>query len=431
MRENVEPTAGAAKNTVACCCLALAFAVGWSSLLAAQIINPPPDWQAQVRSLVSGGDLATALEIAEQRLQQAPQDLEARGWRARLLAWTRRWAAAEEEYRRVLAATPDDADILLGLADVLAWQQRWQEALTLLERAQRVAPQRTEVAVRQGRVLRALGRVEQARATFRAALQLDPNNAEARAALAAPSAKDTEFRHELRLGTDADVLSFTENGYGATLSLHSRWTDRWTTSVAGFFQHRFNEDAGKFSGAVTYRLSRRDALTVGGAVARDFGVIPRGETFFEWGHGFSWSGQRLFRGAEVSYRQQWLWFREARVLTLTPSVLVYLPRDWSWALAVTAARSRFPGTRAEWRPAGATRLSIPIRPRLKSELLFAVGTENFAQRDQVGRFSARSWGGGLRWRVTPRHEIAAYVVRQGRSQGRAQTSFGWSYAFRF
>ena len=384
-----------------------------------------------MRTRVAAGELDAALEIVQSRLREAPGDLEALGWRARIHAWSRRWAEAEADYRAVLAASPQDTDILIGLSDVLAWQQRWEEALALLERAGRMETARVDALLRQGRALRALGRKNESREAFREVLKLDPNNAAARAALAAASEPEREFIHELRVGSDTDVFNFTDNAYAETLSLRSRWTDRWTTNFAGTFQQRFGEDAGKFSGAVTRRLGRRDALTIGGAAARDFGVIPRGETFLEYGHGFSWSRRGIFRGAEVSYRQQWLWFREARVLTATPGVLFYLPREWTWSLAVTAARSRFPGTPAEWRPSGLTRLGIPVHRRLTLEALFAVGTENFGQRDQVGRFSARTWGGAMRWRLTPRHEITAYVARQDRSQGREQISFGWSYAFRF
>ena len=416
---------------VPCGFLILMLAAGWTPRLEAHTPNLPQDWQTQVRARVAAAELDAALEIVERRLRESPQDLEARGWRARLFAWTKRWPEAEAEYRAVLLAAPDDSDILVGLADVLAWQQRWQEALDLLERARRSGPPRADAMVRQGRALRALGRKEEALEAFRAALRADPNNADARAALAPTPPDDDEFIHELRLGTDTDAFNFTENAYGATLSLRSRWSDRWATHFAGVFHHRFGEDAGKFSGAATYRLTRRNALTAGGAVARDFGVIPRGEAFVKYGRGVSLSSRGFFRGAELSYRQLWLWFRQARVLTLTPGVVFYLPRDWTWSLAATAARSRFPGTSAEWEPAGITRLGIPVRSRLRLEALFAVGTENFAQLDQVGRFSARTWGGGARWRVTPRHEIAFYLAWQDRSQGRTQISFGWSYAFRF
>ena len=72
---------------------------------------------------------------------------------------------------------------------------------------------------------------------------------------------------------------------------------------------------------------------------------------------------------------------------------------------------------------------MPNRPR--GNLLFAVGTENFALTEQVGHFSAHTFGGGLRWQITSVHDIGGYIAAQDRSQGRSQTTFGLSYGYRF
>src|SRR5439155_23721946 len=86
------------------------------------------DWQGRIRELVAQQRIDQALMVSEQWLGAVPQDLEARGWHARLLAWSNRWSEAETEYREVLKSAPGDNDILLGLADVLTWQKRTNEA---------------------------------------------------------------------------------------------------------------------------------------------------------------------------------------------------------------------------------------------------------------------------------------------------------------
>src|SRR5713226_10008685 len=93
------------------------------------------DWQQQVRELAKARQWETALRTVERRLAEVPHDLEARGWRARLLTWMGRLPDAESEYRVALASAPDDGDLLEGLAGVLARQQRFREALPLLNRA--------------------------------------------------------------------------------------------------------------------------------------------------------------------------------------------------------------------------------------------------------------------------------------------------------
>lgn len=386
------------------------------------------DWQAQVRERVARREVSAALQIAEQRLAEAPRDMEARGWRARLLNWLERREEAEREYRTVLKSFPNDTDVLQGLADVLMAQQRYDEALALLARARDLLPRSAEVEVRRGRALRAMGRSEEARNAFREALALEPNNAEARAGLDSVAEGP---RHELRVGADFDKYNYTDHWRTVTLSLRSDLASRWTSNFSSTFYHRAGQEATRFSGALTYRLSHRDALTAGFAAARDQGVIPKGEAFFEYGHGMNFGKKSFVRGVEVRYGQRWLWFDAARVLTLTPSVLLYLPRDWTWQVSLTMARSRFPGLPAGWRPSGVTRLTFPLHRRVYGNVFYGVGTEDFARTDQLGRFSARTYGGGLRMAVRQRQELTFYVAYQDRSQGRKQTSFGFSYAIRF
>ncbi len=408
--------------------LTMLATLGLLCVLPAAAQQLPRDWQAEIRELIDNKDNNAALSIAESRLAEVSQDLEARGWRARLLAWSNRWSEAEDEYRLVLAAVPNDVDMLLGLADVLSWQQRFDEALLLLDRARQYEPQRPDVHIRRGRNLRSLGRRKEASASFREALRHDPENAQARAGLVS---LEEEPRHEFRFGTDFDRFNFAEDAQAATLSLRSQISSRWTTSFTGNFQHRFGQDALRFLASGSYRLSPNDTLTVGGGAGRHNGITPKGESFFEYGHGFRAVSQGLVRGVETSYRQQWLWFSDARVLALTPRVSFYLPSDWIVSLQVTAARSRFSATAAEWRPSGSMRLSFPVHQRLTASAFYGAGTENFALADQIGRFSARTFGGGARFQVTPLQDVTFYTLYQDRSQDRSQTSIGFSYGFRF
>lgn len=402
--------------------LALAFCV-WPSAAQEQ-----PDWLALVRERIAARDLPAALQITEQRLVEAPQDYEARGWHGRVLAWSGRWAEAENEYRQALESAPNDVDILVGLSDVLAWQQRFAEALAPLDHARQLEPGRTEIHIRRGQVLRALGREATARAAFREALILEPSDPDARAGL---SSLQGEFRNEFRIGTDFDFFNYTDASKAVTLSLRSRLNPRWTGNIAGTFQNRFEQQTGRFLASISYQLDRHSSITVGGGAGRHRGVIPKGETFFEYNRGFNFGRQHFVRGVELTYGQRWLWFQDARILVLSPGAIFYLPKDFTWSVQIPVARSRFPGLAAQWRPSGITRLTFPVRRTLTGNVFYAVGTENFAQVDQVGRFSARTWGGGVRHQFNARQDVTAYVLYQDRSQGRNQTSFGITYGIRF
>ena len=394
----------------------------------AKVDLPADDWQAHIRALLADGKPDQALGVADGRLAQAPDDLEARGWRARALVRLGRIPQAEAEYRKVLSAAPDDTDILYGLGDALARQQRFEEALAPLERARQLSPSRGDVEALRGRVLRALGRRDEARAAFREAARLEPGSTEAKAGL---TSLEEEPRHEFVVGTDIDAFNYTDTAGAFTASLTSHWDPRWATSFSESYYDRFSGRAAKFTGSATFKPSKHDGITAGAALAHDDGVIPKSEAFFDLDHGFNFGKKPFVRGLELDYAQHWLWFRTAHILTFTPSAIFYLPRDWSWSLNVTAARSSFPGLVPSWQPSGSTKLKFPLLPRLDGNVFFAVGSEDFSRTDQIGRFSARTWGGGLHWQFAPRHNVSGYVFHQDRSQRRSQTSFGLAYGLRF
>lgn len=386
-------------------------------------------WPAEMHRLIAARDFPAALACAEEELAADPTNLEARTWRARLLAWSDRPVESEAEYRRVLAAAPPDADVLLGLASVLGTEERYAEALALLQHAAALAPSYVDVHNAQGRMLRALGRRADAHAAFALALTLDPLNADAQAGLdsiAAPPA------HTLLVGSDFDSRNDpSPDAQGLSLELRTDLSPRWTCTVGSRLDRRGGVDAARLLGSMTCRPTPHQAITVGGGAGRHGGVVPKGEAFLEYGRGFTASQTGYVRGLEASWNQRWLWFETAQILTLTPSLLVYWRAPWTGFLSVTAAHSRFPGAGAEWRPAGSSRLTFPLARRLTGSLSFAVGTENYAELEQIGHFSARTYGGGLKIELTPAQDLSGTVAYQNRAQGRAQTSMGIGYAVRF
>jgi tetratricopeptide (TPR) repeat protein len=385
------------------------------------------EWQTQVRNEVSNQHLDAALTIVEQRLANAPEDLEAHGWRGRLLAWKGRWPEGEAEFKLVLDQYPGDIEISTALADVLVWQKNYGEALRILDQARTISPSDPEILSRRARVLALLGRTPEARTGYQQILLFDSRNKDARAGLASLS---ENFKHELRLSEDVDFFSFGNAGQTHGASLSSRWNGRWSTVIGLNGYQRFSQDAVKFLGSATYHVTARDWITAGSAFANNQKAVPTAEAFFEYGHGFRIEN-RWLQGLESSYQQHWFWYQGAHVLTLNTSQIVYLPREWTWALNVTGARTGFVGSPVEWTPSGWTKLSFPLPRRFTGNFFFAVGSENFAQIDQIGRFSAHTFGGGLRYQLAARQDINGYVASQNRSQGQTDTSLGLSYGIHF
>lgn len=391
-----------------------------------------PDWQEEVRKSAEAQDWVSAMRIIDYEVARAPQDMDVRAWRARVLTWSGRLAEAENEYLEILKFTRSDPDNWMGLASVYLREGRATEALRALDRAVELDPKRADVRAARGRALRAIGERSEARAEFQSALNLDPTSVEARAGMISVRG---EPRHELRFGQDNDFFNYTGANRDGWVSLVSQWTPHWSTSLSESFYDRSGLRAEKFSADITGRVHRWGALTVGGSTGHDNGVIPRSEALFDVDHGWKVSETKFLRALEFVYGQHWYWYQTSRILTLNGMTILELPRHFALTVGVTGIRSAFSGTGAEWQPAGMTRLKFPLanrsEKRLSGNIFFAVGSEDFAQIDQIGRFAAQTYGGGLRFQVNARQDISGYGSYQRRTQGRTDTSFGLSYGIHF
>lgn len=390
------------------------------------------DWQAQVRSRVAAHDLSGALAVADARLKSAPNDEEASAWRARILAWTQHWPEAEADYRKALAEAPEDADALSGLAQLLYWEQRYKESLELLDRARVLAPRDAGIAFARARDLAALGRRAEAEEAYRQAHDLDPENPQAEEGLAALKG---EPRQELVIGNETDAFNYTGAANTQTVAWISHWRWNWITSLSSDSFQRFGEQAEKVTTSTTWRFTHSDAITFGGAAAHDNAIVPKSEAFFVYGRGFRLSEGGFLRGLETTVGPHWYWYQDARILTLTSDVLLYLPRGWTWQVTGVAARSHFSGTPVDWQPSGTSRLNFPLgriaSRRISGNGFYGLGTEDYAQVDQIGSFSAHTYGSGIRFEVTQRQAANFFAAYQRRTNGQTQMSYGLSYELRF
>lgn len=385
------------------------------------------DWMQQVRTAVDEHQIPAALTIVDHRLAEAPSDMEAHAWRGRLLAWTGHLQEAEAEYDLVLDKFPNDEDVLIGLADVLLWQQKYSQTLDAVEKARSADPQNTEILLRRARVLSLLRRTPEARAQFQALLAHDPAN---RSALSGLADLTVASRYELRISEEADFFSYTENAQVETATLTAHWDKLWTTGFGISPYHLFGENAVKIWVDAAYTFHKNNWVRVLGAGANPQDVVPEREVLIEYGRGFRFSNVGI-KGLESSYQEHSLWYRGAQVVALNTTQIIYLPKEWTWTLSATGARTQFSAGAADWVPSGSTRIGFPLFRRLAGNVLFAVGAENFAQVDQIGRLSARTYGGGVRYRFAESQDVTGFVARQDREYGQTQTSLGLSYGIRF
>lgn len=391
-----------------------------------------PEWQTQVRKYAEAKDWDSAMHLVEQQIARAPQDMDVRAWQARVLAWSGKLPEAEKEYLEILKVSRTDPDNWMGLASVYLREGKLSEAERAISTAEELDPKRPDIHAARARILRAEERRKEAQAEFQYALHLDPGSAEAREGLGSGR---LGAQHELRIGQDNDLLSYSPGYHDEWMSLVSQWTSHWSTSVAGDFYQRSGAEAGKLVGSISRRQSTWGALSVGGAIGHDNAVIPKSEAFFELDHGWKTGESGFLRGVEFSYAQHWYWYQAARILSLTGTTLVYFPQSWTFTLGATGSRSAFSGTNAEWRPSGVGRLGFPLAHwgdrRLSGNVSYAAGTENFAIVDQIGSFASQTYGGGLKLQLTDRQDLTGFAGYQRRTQNRTDTTFGLSYGIHF
>ena len=391
-----------------------------------------PAWQAQVRKYAEAKNWGAAMRLVEHEIARAPQDMDVRAWRARVLAWSGQLREAETEYLGILSVSRNDPDHWLGIAEVYLREGKIAEARQAISVAEELDPTRSDIHVARARILRAAGQPAAAQSEFQSALRWDPASREARNGLMAvrPPAQ-----HELRFGQDNDLLSYSPDFHHESVSVVSQWTSHWSTSIAGNFYQRSATEAGNFSGSITRQQPKWGALTVGATVADDHTVIPKSEAFFDLDHGWKTGETGLVRGVEFDYAQHWYWYQSARILTLSGTTLVYLPGDWTFSLRAAGARSAFTGTNSEWKPSGIGRLGFPLghweAKKLTGDFFFAAGTENFFTVDQIGSFASQTYGGGLRFQITARQDVAGFVGYQKRTQNRNDIISGVGYDIHF
>src|SRR5207244_54240 len=138
------------------------------SLLAAPLRSQTqlPEWQAEVRKYAEARDWISAMRIVDREAAAAPQDMDVRAWRARVLGWSGRLPEAEKEYLEILRFGRNDPDDWMGLAGVYSREGKSEDALRALSRAVELDPQRADLHAARARALRAEGERIEARMEF-------------------------------------------------------------------------------------------------------------------------------------------------------------------------------------------------------------------------------------------------------------------------
>jgi tetratricopeptide (TPR) repeat protein len=384
-------------------------------------------WVTKVRAEVAQNDFSEASRVIDERLHTAPDDLEAQGWRARILAWVGKWPEAEAQYREVLRRAPDDIDILLGLSDVLFWEGKLGESASLLEQAQEMQPANNDVAVRRSKLDAAIRQEHSSSAP--GAANVPAVNAANSRSRSEPYSIDSP-RYSASVSSETDLFSFTSPIQAQNAAFGVSWNSRWRSSFSGMSYRRFGQAAAELSTGVGYRITKNDSLSFSFGQGTHQQIAPLRQMSLDYDRGLKLH-LGLMKGLEVTAHSASVWFDGSQVTILGGSAIAYLPRDWMWTFTANQARTEFYGTGSSWSPAASTRLSFPTWTRLRLDAGFGVGAENYSNIDQIGRISARTYSGAAHFRVNHLQDFSVFVAYQQRSRGQTQTSIGGGYGFHF
>jgi tetratricopeptide (TPR) repeat protein len=185
------------------------------------------------------GDIAEAARLAEDVLRSSPDNTNAALVVGTASIEAQEIARASEQFERILAREPENARAWLGVGLARLYQQQHTEAVAALEKASQLLPDSVGIRVTLGWATITTRDLERAEQTFRDALDIDHNFAEAHGGLAvalALQARVDEAREAIKRARGLDP-----HGFGAvfaqTVILKIQGKDKIATDIlAGLLQ---------------------------------------------------------------------------------------------------------------------------------------------------------------------------------------------------
>jgi Flp pilus assembly protein TadD len=125
-----------------------------------------------------------ALVILDEVLARNPEQSEALFRKAQILSWEGQYGESIELYEAYLRQEPDQPDGLMGLARVYFWSGRNDEAIVYFQRSIAAGADQVDVHINMAKVYLSTGNNDAAEEELKLALELDPDNEEAKRLMA-------------------------------------------------------------------------------------------------------------------------------------------------------------------------------------------------------------------------------------------------------
>ena len=221
----------------------------------------------------------------------------------------------------------------------------------------------------------------------------------------------------------------------ATIRLLPQLTLDAIATGGSYFGERFGGGGSYF----TWKPDRKTYLTAGGSLNSSTsttntwsGSLEIGRTVYQADRG-STRRAGLLRALEttLSLTDRGYSFSPAvNVLLVSPSAIIYFPRDWTLTLRAGAIRETI-GAASTWTPSGGAKLNIPLTRRLSVSPGVGFDSE-LSNVLQINNVSSREFGGGARYWLTRSTSVSAYYFRVLYGANHlTSNSYGVNYVVRF
>jgi hypothetical protein len=238
---------------------------------------------------------------------------------------------------------------------------------------------------------------------------------------------------QISLGFDAQKYNVGRTSQVGSIDATIRLLPRLTMEAVATGGTYFGERFGGGGAYLTGKPNARTYFTIGGIRNSDTSTTVAWAASFEAGRVLYESGHGAIRGLETDFnvtRRGYHFSPSPGVLLLNPSVVVYLPRDWTLTLRGGAIRTSIAGT-SQWTPSGGAKLNVPVTYRLSFSPGVAFDSELFDVL-QIRNVSSREFGSGARFWLTNRTSVEAYYSRVLYGANHlTKNSYGVSYVLRF
>lgn len=260
-----------------------------------------------------------AVALAKQALGQSPDYTDISIFLGRLYTWDKNVAAAREVFQGLEQKEVRDEDFYLAYASLEYWNDDYAKALEILDKGLQYNAKSEALWMLKAKIHNSADEYEASQGAINQLLELNAENAEARAMLVQLQSLTAKNSVGISYGFTHFDTQFDQDWHTAGLS-YKRATKLGSVILKGNYAYKFGESGTQVELEAYPRISPTFYLYLGAGFSGDVGIFPKYRT----GASLNANLPKSFE-AEIGYRQ--LYFSE-NILLYTAAIGKYYKNWW-------------------------------------------------------------------------------------------------------